>query len=105
MLYSLPRAAEAVVVGRMKERILEASSIYQVGGQPGHSTDESIFAIKSLIARAESSGKGFIFSLVDIVGFFDKEQILDVMDCLDKAGVSRKAAKCWFRLNERHRSG
>ena len=85
----------------MKEKILEASSIYQVGGQPGHSTDESIFVIKSLIARAESSGKGFIFSLVDIVGFFDKEQILDVMDCLDKAGVSRKAAKCWFRLNER----
>ena len=38
--------------------------------------------------------------MVDIVGFLYKEQILDVMDCLDKAGVSRKAAKCWFKLNE-----
>ena len=66
----LPRACEAVVVGRMKERILQASSIYQVGGQPGHSTDKSIFIIKSLIARAEETGKSFVFSLVDIVGFF-----------------------------------
>ena len=64
-------------------RLLHTESRTQAGGQPGHSTDESIFVIKSLIARAESSGKGFIFSLVDIVGFFDKEQILDVMDCLD----------------------
>ena len=65
----LPRACEAVVVGRMKKRILQASSIYQVGGQPGHSTDKSIFIIKSLIARAEETGKSFLFSLVDIVGF------------------------------------
>ena len=96
----LPRACEAVVVGRMKEQILKSSSIFQVGGQPGHSTDESIFVIKSLMARAEMLGEGFIFSFIDIVGFFDNEQILDVMDCLDKKGVSRKAAKCWFKLNE-----
>ena len=96
----LPRACEAVVVGRMKEKILESSSIYQVGGQPGHSTDECIFVIKSLMARAEATGKCFIISLVDIVGFFDKEQILDVMDSLNRVGVGRKAAKCWFMLNE-----
>ena len=90
----LPRACEAVVVGRMKEKILQASCIYQVGGQPDHSTDESIFVIKSLMARVEVTGKSFLFSMVDIVAFFDKEQILDVMDCLDKVGVSRKAAKC-----------
>ena len=96
----LPRACEAVVVGRMKEQILKSSSIFQVGGQPGHSTVESIFVTKSLMARAEMLGKGFIFGFIDIVGFFDNEQILDVMDCLDKKGVSRKAAKCWFKLNE-----
>ena len=83
----LPRACEAVVVGKMKEQILESSSVYQAGGQPGHSTDESIFIIKSIIAMAEVTGKSFIFSLIDIVGFFDNEQILDVMDSLDKVGV------------------
>ena len=96
----LPRACEAVVVNRMKDKILENSSVFQVGGQPGHSTDESIFIVKSIMALAEASGRSFLFSLVDIIGFFDNEQILDVMDCLDKAGVSKKAAKCWFKLNE-----
>ena len=64
----LPRACEAVLVGRMKERILAKSSIYQVGGQPGHSVDESIFIVKSLMANVEKSGRSFLFSLVDIVG-------------------------------------
>ena len=84
-----------------KDKILENNSIYQVGGQPGHSIDESIFVIKSLMALVEKSRKSITFSLVDIVGFFDKEQILDVMDCLDRAKVSRKAAKLWFKMNEK----
>ena len=71
-----------------------------MGGQPGHSVDESIFVVKSLIANVEKSGRSFLFSLVDIVGFFDNEQILDVMDTLDRVGVSKKAAKCWFKLNQ-----
>ena len=65
----LPRACEAVLVARMKQRILDSSSIYQVGGQPGHSVDESIFVIKSLMANVQKSGKSFLFSLMDIVGF------------------------------------
>ena len=89
----LPRVCEAVIVWRMKEKILQASSVYQIGGQPSHSTEESIFVIKSLIAKAQSSGKGFLFSLDDIVALFDKEQILDITDCLDRVDVSRKAAK------------
>ena len=56
-------------VARMKQRILDSSSIYQVGGQPGHSVDESIFVIKSLMANVQKSGKSFLFSLMDIVGF------------------------------------
>ena len=55
------------------------------------------------MANIEKTGKSFLFSLVDIVGFFDNEQIIDVMDCLDSVGVSRKAAKCWFKLNEKTR--
>ena len=65
----LPRACEALVVGRMKKDILAASSPYQVGGQPGHSADENIFVIKSLVALIQKTGKGFIFNSVDIVGF------------------------------------
>ena len=85
----------------MKPKILEASSRYQVGGQPGHSTKENIFVIMSLMVRVKLTGLGFILNLVDLVSFFDKEMLLDVMDTLDAANVSKKAAKCWFKLNQK----
>ena len=47
--------------------------------------------------------QGFIFSLVDLVSFLDREQILDLMNCLNSVGVIRKAAKCWFKLNQHTR--
>ena len=44
----LPRTCEALVVSKMKGDILDSSSKYQVGGQPGHGPEEHIFTIKSI---------------------------------------------------------
>ena len=55
----LPRTTEALIVGKMKEKILESSSLYQFGGQPGHSIDENIFGIMSMMIRAGKTDKGF----------------------------------------------
>ena len=44
----LPRTCEALVVGKMKNCILNSSSKFQVGGQPGHGPEEHIFTIKSV---------------------------------------------------------
>ena len=96
----LPRTCEALVVGKMKERILAGSSKYQVGGQPGHSPEEHIYTIKSLWLKLESEGSGMVLTLVDIVAFFDRESIFDVMQTLSEVGVSKKAARVWFKLNE-----
>ena len=41
-----------------------------------------------------------IITLVDIVAFFDREDIYDVMDTLHKIGVNKKAARVWYKLNE-----
>ena len=41
-----------------------------------------------------------IFMLVDLVSFFDRETIDDVMDTLHKTGVNRKSVKLWYKLNE-----
>ena len=49
----------------------------------------------------EEQGRGLILTLVDIVGFFDKENILDVMDTMDTMGVDRRAARLWFKLNQK----
>ena len=44
----LPRTCEALATNKMKQRILEKSTKYQVGGQPGHSPEEHIYSIKSV---------------------------------------------------------
>ena len=60
----------------MKEDILSKSTIYQVGGQPGHSTDEHIFAIKSLMEMLVMQDRGMVFMLVDLVSFFDINDVI-----------------------------
>ena len=84
----LPRTVEALVVNKMKDDILGKSTIYQVGGQPGHGTDEHIFTIKSMIGLLESKNLGMIFTLVDLISFFDRESIFDVMATLHEVGVN-----------------
>ena len=73
---------EALVVNKMKDDILEKSTKYQVGGQPGHSTDEHLFTIKSMIQLLEYKDQGMIFTLIDLVLFFDRESIHNVMSIL-----------------------
>ena len=41
-----------------------------------------------------------ILTLVDIIAFFDRENIHDVMQTLNDIGVNKKAARVWFKLNE-----
>ena len=96
----LPRTCEALVVNVMKEDIIENSSIYQVGGQPGHSIEEHLFTIKSLMLLLEQNKEGMVLTLVDIIAFFDRENIFDVMDTLNTIGVNKKAARVWFKLIE-----
>ena len=84
----------------MKDKIIESSSIFQIGGQPHHGPEEHIYTIKTLLAYLEHIGEGMVFTLVDIEAFFDRENILDVMDVLHDIGVNKKAARLFFKLNE-----
>ena len=44
----LPRIAEALIVREgLKQPLIDGSSICQIGGQPGHRTEELIFSLKS----------------------------------------------------------
>ena len=48
----------------------------------------------------EKYGQGMIFTLVDLVAFFDWEDIFDVMSTLYQTGVNRKASRMRFKLNQ-----
>ena len=48
----LPRTAEACLVEEgMKSALVEGSSMYQIGGQPGHRAEELIIVQKSIMAK------------------------------------------------------
>ena len=48
----------------------------------------------------ENRGTGMIFTLIDLVAFFDRESIHDVMATLYDVGVNNTAARLWYKLNQ-----
>ena len=63
----LPRVAECLVVeDGLKEHLVKGSSIYQIGGQPGHRSEELLFVVKSVVARQRSLGKLIILQGYDV---------------------------------------
>ena len=86
----LPRTLEAVVVDGMKEEILKGSSCYQIGGQPGHRSQEHLFTVKSIIAKNTEDGKVLIGGVHDISKFFDKEVLSDVLQTLTDMQIDPK---------------
>ena len=85
----LPCTVEGMTVNKMKDIIINNATMYQVGSLPGHSVDEHVFTLKSIIAMREEMGEGIIFTIVDIIAFFDKEDIFDCMETLEKMGVNK----------------
>ena len=95
-----PRTAKACLVeGGIKRQLLEGSSIYHIGGQPGQTSEEHVFALKSIIAKYRAQGKLVIVQTLDIAKFFDKELIEDAILTSLKRGANSKACKLWLELN------
>ena len=88
------------MVNKMKDDILDKSTMYQIGGQPGHSTDEHLFTIKSMMELLELKDQGMIFTLVDLVSFFDRENVHDIMATLHDVGINSTAVRLWCKLNQ-----
>ena len=90
MKEALPKITESLVVKEMKDDILEASSKYQIGGQPGMRTNFHLFVLKSMIGIKENSEEGTIITVADIEKFFDKESLVDCMVTLNEAQINHK---------------
>ena len=80
-----------VVEDGLKDALIEGSSIYQIGGQPGHRSEELLFVLKSVVALSREKGKMVVLKSYDISKFFDKELIEDaILTCLNR-GADTKA--------------
>ena len=96
-----PRTVEACVVEEgLREPLINCSSIYQIGGQPGHRAEELVFSLKSIIAKYRAQGKPIIIQSYDLAKFFDKENIEDaILTCINR-GADLKACRLWYKLNQ-----
>ena len=66
-----PRTAEALIVEEgMKQPLIDGSTIYQIGGQPGHRAEELVFCLKSIISKYRAEGKMLIIQTFDLAKFF-----------------------------------
>ena len=50
----------------MRGPLIDCSSIYQIGGQPGHRAEELVFSSKSIIAKYIAKGKPIIIQSYDL---------------------------------------
>ena len=41
----------------LKEALVNGSFTYQIGGQPGHRSEELLFVLKSVVARSREEGR------------------------------------------------
>ena len=97
-----PRLVEGLVVeGGLREALLGRSSMYQVGGQPGHRTDELVFTVKSVMGKYKEEGKPMILQMFDISKYFDKETIEDAILTCEKREANKKATRIWYKLNQK----
>ena len=96
----LARTVNALIVKEMKSPLISKLSIYQVGGLPGHSIAEHLLTVKTVMARLEEIGEGVLFLVMDIVSFFDKEDIYDCLETMEYLGINKKAIRMWYLLNK-----
>ena len=65
------RTAEclAVLLG-VNDPLLEAFSIYQIGGQPGHQSEEHVFVFKLIVAKYRAENKVLVIQTSDTSKYF-----------------------------------
>ena len=81
----------------LKHHLIEGSSIYQIGGQPGHRSEELVFVVKSILAKYKFHKEILILKFFDLEIFFDKEMIEDgVLTCISRK-CDPKAIRLWYQ--------
>ena len=83
----IPRLFEDLVVSKMKSKIQQKTTKFQIGGMKGHRSTEHLFSVKSVIAYYSWIDKPLIIQCIDIRKYFDKENLCDAMNAVYSAGV------------------
>ena len=86
-----------LVTNKMKLKVVENVSKFQIGALTGHMPQEHIFFIKSAMGFVQQAGKGLILSLYDVSKFFNKENLRDLLGELYDLDVKGKVYRLLFQ--------
>ena len=81
----MPRLFEDLVVTKMKSKVQEKTTKFQIGGMKGHRSTEHLFSVKSVIAYYAMIRQPLIMQCIDIRKYFDKENLRDALNTLHSA--------------------
>ena len=70
---------ESLVTEKMKDKIVDATPKFQLGGMPKSRSVENLVVLKSWMKMKEEKNQSGIFQCFDMEKFFDKERLLDCM--------------------------
>ena len=96
----IPKLFEGLVVDKSRKKIIESTSKFQIGGIPGHRSQEHLFCVKSVIELYADLDLPLYIQVFDISKYFDKEILKDAMDTLYKCGIRGKMYRLWYALNK-----
>ena len=92
----VPRACEALVVDKMKCKILEHSNIKISNRRPARIfSQRACFCHHKYNIERRKDGKQIIFKAADIIKFFDKEDIVYVIGELYNIEMNQKLCRLW----------
>ena len=77
-----------LVVSEAKDELIKNMSVFQTA-KPGHRCQENLFILKSMMAINEKHDEVLIAQSMDLEKFFDKEQLLDVLNDAHKKQSER----------------
>ena len=87
-------------------QIVKACLRIQIGGMPESSSTEHLVLVKTWMTKIEERGAKSVFQTFDLKKFFNKESLVNTMCTLkEKAGISDKEYRLWYKLNENAKIG
>ena len=99
----VPKLFGSLVMGVAKEKLISNMSKFQIGTKPGHTAEEHLFVIKSVLALYLKLDKPLILSTWDVSKFFDSECLIDVMNELYRSDIRGKLYRLIYLMNQNTR--
>ena len=95
------KAFSHIVTKEIKPIVVDSISSFQIGAIPGHRSQEHLYTIKSAILLIEKNESAIGVQLLDLIKYFDSENLIDNMDELYKGNVKGKLYRLVYELNKK----